>query len=66
MLRSIGMVIVGIGMLFYGWGFYSKPLPSTAPERGGWLYQTFGQEGLAFGSSGMGLHWLVMTWICSI
>jgi hypothetical protein len=54
MVKRIGAVICGLGLLYSAWGFYAHPQAQNAPERGGWLFKTYGQSGLIWGTAGLG------------
>ncbi|MDR0781498.1 MAG: hypothetical protein LBF16_12535 [Pseudomonadales bacterium] len=63
MIRFICLVIVGIGMMFYGWGFHGKTLAPDAPERAGALFKMFGQQGLVVGALSIGfLLFIIGVW----
>jgi hypothetical protein len=60
MVRRLGLVIVGLGMLFYAWRLYAVPLPADAPERTAALYKYLGQEGQAAAGAILGLIFVVV------
>jgi TRAP-type C4-dicarboxylate transport system permease small subunit len=60
MVSRLGMIIAGLGLLYSAWTQYARPLAANAPERGGWLYQHFGQTGLWAGSAIIGLFVLII------
>ncbi|MCK4205166.1 hypothetical protein J3U99_10345 [Brucella pituitosa] len=47
MIRSVCLLIVGIGALIQG--ILKLGYPAQAVEKSGWLYQQFGDQGVAFG-----------------
>lgn len=47
MIRSVCLLIVGIGALIQG--IVRLGQPAQTVEKSGWLYQQFGDQGVAFG-----------------
>ncbi|OYR17424.1 hypothetical protein [Brucella grignonensis] len=47
MIRSVCLLIVGIGALIQG--ILKLGYPAQAVEKSGWLYQQFGDQGVAVG-----------------
>ncbi|ANG97372.1 hypothetical protein A8A54_13360 [Brucella pseudogrignonensis] len=71
MIRSVLLLIVGVGALVQGILRLGKP--AQAVERTGWLYQQFGDQGVAYGTMAIGLVALVVgvimfnnTWVRAI
>lgn len=58
MVSRLGLVLAGLGMLFYAWRLYTVPLSASAPERTSTLYQYLGQEGQAAVAAALGLIFL--------
>jgi hypothetical protein len=48
-LRWFALTVIGLFALYGAWHFHITPLDSNAPERTGWLFQQFGQQGIAVG-----------------
>jgi hypothetical protein len=48
-MRWFALTVVGFFALYGAWHSYVTPLARDAPERTGWLFQHFGQQGLAAG-----------------
>lgn len=70
MIRSVLLLIVGVGALVQG---ILPGKPAQAVERTGWLYQQFGDQGVAYGMMAIGLVALVVgvilfnnTWVRAI
>ncbi|NKX16648.1 hypothetical protein HGG75_17525 [Ochrobactrum pseudogrignonense] len=70
MIRSVLLLIVGVGALVQG---FCAGKPAQAVERTGWLYQQFGDQGVAYGMMAIGLVALVVgvilfnnTWVRAI
>jgi hypothetical protein len=59
LVKRLGLVIVGLGMLFYSWRLYTVPLPAGAPERTAVLYKYLGQQGQAAVGAILGLIFLI-------
>lgn len=59
-MRWISLTIVGCFALYGAWHFHVTPLSPDAPERTGWLFQQFGQNGVV---SGMLLMTIVFIFI---
>ncbi|WP_235889767.1 hypothetical protein [Brucella haematophila] len=53
MVRSIGMLIVGITALVNG--ILRLGTPAQAIEKSGWLYEQFGDQGVAYGTIVLGV-----------
>jgi hypothetical protein len=53
MIRSIMLLIVGVGAFVQGTFRLGKP--AQAVEHSGWLYQQFGDEGVAWGMIALGV-----------
>jgi hypothetical protein len=49
MMRWFALTIIGLFALYGAWHLYVTPLAPDAPERTGWLFQQFGQQGVAVG-----------------
>jgi hypothetical protein len=49
MLRWFALTVMGLFALYRAWHFHVTPLDPSAPERTGWLFQRFGQQGIAVG-----------------
>jgi hypothetical protein len=49
MWRWFALSVIGLFALYGAWHFYVTPLDPNAPERSGWLFQQFGQQGIAVG-----------------
>lgn len=69
--RSIALLIVGIGAFVQG--FTRLGVPAQAIETSGWLYQNFGDQGIAYGMMALGiiafipgLIWFNQSWITAI
>lgn len=58
MIRSVLLLIVGIGAFFQGLTRIGKPAQDV--EKSGWLYQQFGDQGIAYGMMALGLVALVI------
>lgn len=58
MVRSICMLIVGFGALIQGLLRLGKPAQQV--EKSGWLYQQFGDQGLAWGMIAIGIIALIV------
>lgn len=71
MIRSVLFLIVGVGAFFQGLMRIGQPAQDV--EKSGWLYQQFGDQGIAYGMMALGLVALVIgafmfnnTWIKAI
>ncbi|MFK4821354.1 hypothetical protein ACI0FS_14295 [Ochrobactrum quorumnocens] len=53
MIRSVCLLIVGVGALVQG--ILRLGQPAQAVEKSGWLYQQFGDQGVAFGMIVLGV-----------
>lgn len=53
MIRSVLLLIVGFGALLQGLMRVGKPAQTI--EKSGWLYQQFGDQGIAYGMIIIGL-----------
>lgn len=53
MIRSVLLLIIGFGALLQGFMRIGKP--AQAVEKSGWLYQQFGDQGIAYGMIMIGL-----------
>ncbi|MGU3398994.1 hypothetical protein ACLBWS_04505 [Brucellaceae bacterium D45D] len=69
--RSIALLIVSIGAFVQGFMRLGKP--AQAVEKSGWLYQNFGDQGVAYGLMALGvlafipgLIWFNQSWIRAI
>jgi hypothetical protein len=49
MMRWFSLTVIGFFALYGAWHFYVTPLAPHAPERTGWLFRQFGQQGIAVG-----------------
>jgi hypothetical protein len=49
MWRWFALTVIGLFALYGAWNFYVTALDPNAPERSGWLFQQFGQQGIAVG-----------------
>jgi hypothetical protein len=49
MLRWLALTVIGFFVLYSAWHFHVTPLAAHAPERTGWLFQQFGEQGIAVG-----------------
>jgi hypothetical protein len=47
MLRWFALTVIGFFALYSAWHSHVTPLASGAPERTGWLFQQFGEQGIA-------------------
>jgi hypothetical protein len=48
-MRWFALTVIGLFALFGAWHLHVTPLAPDAPERTGWLFQQFGQQGVAVG-----------------
>lgn len=56
--RSLGLIVAGLVALFIGISRYGEPaLPA---ERGGWLYERFGAQGIVYGEIALGVALLAI------
>ena len=58
MIRSVLLLIVGVGAFFQGLMRIGQPAQDV--EKSGWLYQQFGDQGIAYGMMALGLVALVI------
>jgi hypothetical protein len=49
MLRWFALTVIGFFALYGAWHFHVTSLTPHAPERTGWLFRQFGQQGIAVG-----------------
>jgi hypothetical protein len=49
-MRYFALTVVGLLALYSAWQIHVAPLAPHAPARAGWLFQQFGQQGVAAGS----------------
>jgi hypothetical protein len=49
MLRWFALTAIGFFALYSAWHFQITPPASDTPERTGWLFQRFGEQGIAVG-----------------
>jgi hypothetical protein len=60
LIRWFALTIVGCFALYSAWHIHATPLPPDAPERTGWLFQQFGQQGVALGTLLMGIVFVLI------
>ena len=48
-MRWFALTVIGLFALYGAWHMHVTPLAPDAPERTGWLFQQFGQQGVAVG-----------------
>jgi len=48
-MRWFALTVIGFFALYGAWHMHVTPLAPDAPERTGWLFQQFGQQGVAVG-----------------
>jgi hypothetical protein len=60
MLRWFALTVTGCFALYGAWHFHVMPLAPHAPERTGWLFQQFGQQGVAVGTLFMAIVFIVI------
>jgi hypothetical protein len=49
-MRWFALTVIGCFALYGAWHLHVTPLAPHAPERNGWLFQQFGQQGVALGT----------------
>jgi hypothetical protein len=54
-MRWFALTVIGCFALYSAWHLHVTPLAPQAPERNGWLFQQFGQQGVALGTSLMAI-----------
>lgn len=60
MLRWFALTAVGFFALYSAWHFHATPLAPHAPERTGWLFQQFGEQGIAVGMLLMAIAFILI------
>jgi hypothetical protein len=59
-MRWFALTIIGFFSLYGAWHLHVTPLSAHAPERTGWLFQQFGQQGVAAGMLIMAIACIVI------
>ena len=59
-MRWFALTIAGLFALYGAWHLHVTPLAPNAPERTGWLFQQFGQQGVAVGMLLMALAFILI------
>lgn len=60
MLRWFALTVVGFFALSIAWHLHVTPLAPHAPERTGWLFQQFGQQGVTVGTLLMAIVFILI------
>ena len=59
-MRWFALTVIGFFALYGAWHFHVTPLAPNAPERTGWLFQQFGQQGIAVGNLVMAIVFILI------
>jgi hypothetical protein len=72
MIRWIALTAAGLFALYGAWHLHVTPLAPDAPERTGWLFQQFGNQGVTLGMLLMAIVFIVIgvvgtaRWVCRL
>jgi hypothetical protein len=59
-MRYFALAVIGLLALYSAWQIHVVPLAPHAPERAGWLFQRFGQQGVAAGTLLMAIVFMLI------